>query len=138
MNGCSQFANALSTMMAAGLPAMRAIEITGRALSNAYLSSCVSETADDIRQGFRIGASLKNKECFPELLTEMTTVGEETGSIEETLNVVGEYYDNEVDVVTTRATKLIEPIIICVLAVFVVIILLAVYAPMFTMYDSVG
>lgn len=136
MNGCSQFANTLSTLMAAGLPAMRAIEITGRAMSNRYLGDNVEETADDVQQGFQIGNSIRSKEIFPDLLTEMTSVGENTGSMEETLGVVGEYYDNEVENVTTRATKLLEPIIICVLAVVVVAILLSVYMPMFSMYDA--
>ena len=137
MDGCSQFANTLSMLMASGLPAMRAIEITGRSMSNSYLGSKVKEAVYDVRDGYRIGDSIRNKDCFPSLLTEMTAIGEESGSLESTLEVVGEYYDNEVDVVTERATKLLEPTIICILAIFVVIVLLAVYAPMFGMYDAV-
>ncbi len=137
MNGCSQYANTLSTMIYAGLPAVRAMEITGKAMNNRNLGDAVSSAAEDVALGFAIGTSVKRKGVFPDLLTEMTTVGEETGSLENTMNIVGKYYDNEVEVVTTRATKLLEPTIICILAVFVVIILLAVYAPMFTMYDNV-
>ena len=137
MDACSQFANTLGMLMASGLPAMRAIEITGRSMSNSFLGSKVKQAAYDVRDGFRIGDSIRNKDCFPSLLTEMTAIGEESGSLESTLQVVGEYYDNEVDVATERATKLLEPTIICILAVFVVIVLLAVYAPMFGMYDAV-
>ena len=137
MNACSQFSHTLSTMLYAGLPVVRALEITGRSMSNRFMGNTVMQTVEDVKQGFRIGKSLKSKKAFPDLLTEMTTVGEETGSMEQTLDVIGEFYDNEVDVVTTRAMKILEPTIICILAVFVLLILLAVYAPMFSMYDNV-
>jgi len=136
MDCCSQFAATMSTMLSAGLPAIRAIEITGRAMPNRYIGSKIEEVAMDVEQGFTIGGSLRSKGIFPDLLNEMVTVGEETGSLEEVLHTIGDYYDNEVEVVTDRATKLLEPIIICVLAVFVVLIMLAVYAPLFSMYDS--
>ena len=71
------------------------------------------------------------------MLVEMTAMGEATGSIESTLNVLAQYYDNEVSVRTDRALGLLEPIIICVLAVFVVFILFAVYMPMFDIYGSI-
>lgn len=136
MNACSEFANTLSTMLSAGLPAIRAIEITAKAISNSYIGSKIAEVTSDLSTGMRIADSVRSKQVFPPLLTEMVAVGEETGEIEQTLRVVGDYYDNEVDIVTSRATKLLEPCIIAVLAVFVVLILLAVYAPMFSMYDS--
>jgi len=75
---------------------------------------------------------------MPELLVEMTAVGEDSGSMEHTLEVVGQYYDTEVEYVTSRAIKLIEPVIILVLAVFVVFILFSVYLPMFSMYGNIG
>lgn len=137
MNGAGQFANTLSTMLAAGLPAIKALNITGRTMSNRFLGGSVVNAVDSIESGFRIGESLKAQNALPELLVEMTAMGEETGSLEDTLKVVGDYYDNEVDVTATRAVSLLEPIIICVLAAFVVLVLLAVYLPMFSMYGSI-
>lgn len=138
MDACNQFANTLATMLAAGLPARRAIEITGRGMTNRFIGNQVEEVAYDLEQGFRIADSIRKRNIFPDLLTEMVGVGEETGELESTLEVVGDYYDNEVDVTTTRATKLLEPTIIIILAVIVLFILLAVYAPMFSMYDNVN
>ena len=138
MNACSQFANTLSTMLASGLPAMKALTITARTVSNAYLSRDVMNTAEGLESGFRMGECMKRTAAFPELLTAMTAVGEESGSLESTLAVIGEYYDNEVETAAARAISLLEPIIICVLAVFVVLILLAVYLPMFSLYGSIG
>jgi len=80
------------------------------------------------------------KECrhLPDLLIEMTAVGEETGSLEDTLQVIGDYYDNEAEVAVTRALNLLEPAIIVMLAIFVVLILFAVYIPIFSMYNGIA
>jgi type IV pilus assembly protein PilC len=71
------------------------------------------------------------------MLTKMTAVGEATGSMESVLEVVAEFYDNRVDNLTAKALSLLEPAIIVFLAGFVVIILLAIYLPMFSMYGSI-
>ena len=68
----------------------------------------------------------------------MTSVGEQTGSLEHTLDVLSDYYDNEVETSVARALALLEPAIIVVLAGFVVLVLLAVYLPMFGIYGSMG
>jgi len=138
MNSVSQFANTFSAMLATGLPVLRALTVTGRAMSNYRMSKATVDSVTGITSGHRIAECLRAAGCFPELLIEMTAVGEETGSLEETLAVVGEYYDNEVEMATSRALSLLEPTIICVLAVFVVFVLLAVYLPMFSLYGSIG
>lgn len=138
MNASSQFANTLATLLTAGLPAAHALGITGKTLSNKFLSLSVMESLEDVEAGYRIGTSLERRKAFPDLLVEMTGVGEESGSMETTLEVIGDYYDNEVEVTTNRAISLLEPIIICVLAIFVIIVLLSVYLPMFSLYDSIG
>lgn len=137
MNAASQFSNTFSTMLASGLPVMRALNVTGRGMSNYYLGQSVIEIIAGIEAGRRIGECMADAKRFPNLLVEMTKVGEESGSLEETLHVVGDYYDAEVEGASARAVSLLEPIIICVLAVFVVLVLLAVYLPMFGMYGSI-
>lgn len=138
MSGASQFANTLSTMLVSGLSIVRALEITGKSMTNKYLGSTVQNILEPVASGTRVGAALRKENVLPRLLIEMTAVGEESGSMEDTLTVIGNYYDNEVDVAAARAVSLLEPIIICVLAVFVVFVLLAVYMPMFSMYGSIG
>ena len=71
------------------------------------------------------------------MLVEMVAMGEATGTMETTLSAVGGFYDNEVEVSTARAISILEPAIICVLAVFVILILFSVYLPMFSMYGSI-
>jgi type IV pilus assembly protein PilC len=125
-------------MLAAGIPAVRALGITARSLPNAYMTDKILKTVGIVEQGQSIGNALRQVEEMPELLVEMTAVGEDSGSMEHTLEVVGHYYDTEVEYVTGRAVKMIEPVIISVLAVFVAFILLSVYLPMFSMYGSIG
>lgn len=71
------------------------------------------------------------------MLVQMIAVGENAGALESTLAVLADYYDNEVDVRTERALALLEPIIICVLALFVIFILFSVYLPLFNLYSSI-
>ena len=137
MNAASQFANTFSTMLAAGIPAIRALGITAKSLPNAYVADEILKSVGIVEQGYSIGNALRQVKEMPELLVEMTAVGEDSGSMEHTLEVIGHYYDTEVEYITSRAVKLIEPVIIIVLAVLVAFILLSVYLPMFSMYGSI-
>lgn len=137
MTAASQYASTMSVMMEAGLPVVRAVEVTSATLSNYYMSQALASCGPDLEAGRTLTASLAKSEAFPQLAVEMTGVGEETGSLEHTLQVIADYYDNEVDTATTNAVNMIEPVMIVFLAVLVMIILLAVYLPMFTMYDSI-
>ncbi|NLL91050.1 MAG: type II secretion system F family protein [Ruminococcaceae bacterium] len=137
MNAASQFANTFSTMLAAGIPAIRALGITARSLPNAYITDEILNMVGLVEQGQSIGNALRQVKELPELLVEMTAVGEDSGSMEHTLEVIGRYYDTEVEYVTGRAVKLIEPTLIVIIAAFVAFILLSVYLPMFSMYGSI-
>ena len=137
-NGAHQYASTMSMMMAAGLPVTNAIDVTARSMSNAYMASSLASTQVDVEAGKQLSSSLAKTEAFPELVVEMTGIGEQTGSLEHTLDVMADYYANEVETTSTRALSLLEPIIIVVLAVVVCVILLAVYLPMFTMYGGMG
>ena len=136
MSCASQFANTFVNMFSAGLTVVEAINVTGKVIGNYVVSRAVLEMNGGIEAGRRLGDCMRDIEYFPDLLKEMTAVGEETGSLETTLGITAEYYDNEVDLATTKATALIEPIMIVFLAVFVCFVLLSVYLPMFAMYDN--
>ena len=138
MNVASQFANTLSAMLSSGLPVMKALHITARTVNNYLVSSAIMNVVAGVESGGTIGEGLRATGLLPELLCEMTAMGEQSGSLEDTLLVIGAYYDNEVEQSTNRAVSLLEPIIICVLAVFVVFVLLAVYLPMFSLYNTIG
>jgi type IV pilus assembly protein PilC len=133
----AQFANTLSTLVAAGLPLVNAVGATGRTLDNHYIAVQIMNIVPKIEEGRSLGSALRTCQYIPGLLKEMTGVGEETGSLENTLDVIGAYYDNETEIKSAKALALMEPIIICILAVVVVFILLSVYLPIFSLYGGI-
>ena len=137
MSGASQFSHTMSTLLTAGMPILQAIEVSGRTMSNRFLAGEVLETLPGVEGGRPLGECMRYARELPAMLVQMTAVGEATGSMESTLKVLAEYYDNEVEVRTKQALALLEPAIIVVLALFVVFILMAVYLPMFSMYTSI-
>lgn len=137
MGGASQFAHTMSMLLAAGMPILQAIETSGRTMTNAWMSGEVLDTLPGVEGGRSLGECLSHAKELPQMLVQMAAVGETTGSLEATLQVLAEYYDNEVDLRVKRALALLEPAIIVVLAIFVVFILMAVYLPMFSMYAAI-
>lgn len=136
MNAASQFAATMATMLAAGLPMVQATEITSRVVDNYLIKQDVRHAAEGIVTGRRLFDGLKESPWLPKLLLEMTGVGEETGNLDDTLNVINDYYTDEVSVAVERALGIMEPCIVLVMAGLVVFILLSVYLPLFTMYGS--
>ena len=137
MSGASQFCHTMSSLLTAGMPILQSIEIAGRAISNQCISQEILDTLPGVEGGRSLGECMGYSQELPPMLVQMTAVGEATGSMEATLQVLAEYYDNEVDVRIKRALALLEPAIILVLAVFVVFILLAVYLPLFGMSAAI-
>lgn len=136
LNAAAQFAHSMATMLTAGLPVPKALDVTGNVISNYTFALAVQEVKQKVERGRTISESMGQIEYFPKMLTEMVGVGEQSGSLEETLDVIGEYFDNEVEVTTARLLSVLEPIITIALAVIVVVLLLAVYLPLFTLYGG--
>ena len=126
-----------STMLSSGLPLVQAANITANVASNLLISEDIRSATTVVIEGNRLGDGLKKSPWIPNLLKEMIAVGEETGKLEETLNVVNDYYTQEVNTAVQRALGILEPCIVLVLAGLVVFILLSVYLPLFSMYGSV-
>lgn len=136
MNGASQFANTMSTLLSAGISVSRAMDVTSRVLDNYYLGLCTNKMVGGIEMGKRLGACMTQEGCFPDLLSEMTSVGEETGALEETLTKTALYFDNEVETSTTRAIGLLEPTLLIATALIAGFIVISLYLPMFSMYSA--
>lgn len=136
LSGASQFAQTMSMMVIAGMPILRSIETAGRSVGNYVMRRDILESTKGVQAGKTIAASLAKSNYLPSMLIEMTAIGETTGTLESTLKSIGDYYDNEVQMATAKALSLLEPMIIGLLAVFVILILFSVYLPMFSMYGS--
>lgn len=138
MKAASQFANTMSTLLTAGLPITRALSITGRVMDNYAVGLTVGEATVGIEEGKRLGEVLGGNSYLPSLLTEMTGVGEESGALEDTLNTIGAYYDDEVEQAAAKALSLLEPFITVFIGLVIGFVVIALYLPMFTMYDFIG
>lgn len=137
LSAAAQFAHTMSMMLSAGMPILKCIDTAGKSVNNYVMRRDILGTTVSVEGGHSLGACLAKSAFLPPMLIEMTKMGEATGTLESTLESVGNFYDNEVEVSTAKALSILEPAIICVLAVFVVIILFSVYLPMFGMYGGV-
>ena len=135
LSGAGQFAHTMSMMIASGMPILNCIETAGRGVSNYVMRRDIVNASTEVEAGKSLGVCLGKSKYLPQMLVEMTAMGEETGTLETTLDAVGNFYDNEVDLATARAMSVLEPAIIGILAVVVVMILFSVYLPMFSMYS---
>lgn len=138
LSAASQFAHTMAMMIASGMPILSCLQTAGRGMSNYVMRRDILGAVEDVEEGSSLGNALGKSQYLPAMLVEMTAMGESTGTLETTLEAVGEFYDNEVDLATTRAMSVLEPAIICVLAVVVVMILFSVYLPMFSMYGGMS
>ena len=137
MRAASQYASTMTTLLSAGINIQQAVSVTARVLDNACVGRQLSGQLPNLEEGKPLSECLKSCPSIPPMLVDMTGVGEETGTMESTLEVIAEYYNSETELRSQKAVSLLEPIIICLLAVVVVLILLAVYLPMFTLYGGI-
>ena len=137
MNAAAQFSSTMATMVTAGLPIVKALEVTSNVVTNGMVSQAIRKARQEVEMGRGLSESMAKSPYFPKLLTEMTGVGEQSGNMEQTLTVVGDYFNNEVSLATERLLSVLEPCITIGLAVVTVLLLLGVYLPMFTMYGSI-
>ena len=137
MNAAAQFSSTMATMVTAGLPIVKALEVTSNVVTNGMVSQAIRKARQEVEMGKGLSESMDKSPYFSKLLTEMTGVGEQSGNMEQTLTVVGDYFNNEVSLATERLLSILEPCITIGLAVVTVLLLLGVYLPMFTMYGSI-
>lgn len=134
LSAASQFAHTMSMMLSSGMPILRCLETSGKGIGNYVMRRDILNAIEEVEEGKSLGVCLGKSEYLPSILVEMTAMGEQTGTLETTLDAVGSFYDNEVELATQRALSVLEPALIGVLAAIVVFILFAVYLPMFSMY----
>ncbi len=135
LNGASQFAGSMSTMLSAGLPLAKAVSITGRTMDNYYLSDETGKLVSKLEEGKALGTSMAEAAYLPDILVDMVNVGEETGEMEETMRTISGYYDSELEMATDAAMKKLEPALLVVMAVIAGFIVVAIYMAMFDMYS---
>ncbi len=133
----TRFARNLSTLLAAGVPILQALEITGDTVDNGVIRDAITDVQDSVRQGESIHGPLSQHEVFPPMVVQMIAVGEETGNIDGMLAKISDFYDTEVESLTESLTSLMEPLMIAVIGIIVGGMVIALYLPMFSIYDLI-
>ena len=132
------FSRTLSTLLTGGLPLVPSLETAARSISSRRVSKAVGSAIGTVREGKNLADSLSNTGVFPDLATEMISVGEQTGALPQMLNSVAEFFEEDVATALTAALSLIEPAILIVMGVVVVFILISLYLPIFSLGSAVG
>lgn len=139
LNLLARFARTLALLIASAVPILDAVNLTKKTLGNALYQRALDETGERLREGERIHAPLeRHRKLFPPMVTQMVAIGEESGSLDMMLDKLADFYERDVNEMTTRLQSLLEPMMILVLAVMVGGIIVSVYLPLFTMMEFVG
>lgn len=134
----SRFSRTLSTLLASGLPLLRALEITSKLLNNLVLQQVIDDASHKVREGSSLAAPLQKAKLFPVMLTQMIAVGEDSGELEEMLRRVANNSDQQVELSINRMLALLEPIMILLMGSAVGFIVLAILLPIFQASQSMG
>jgi type IV pilus assembly protein PilC len=127
------FARTLSTLLTGGLPLVPSLETAARSISSRRVSKAVVASITTVREGKSLAEALVSTNVFPDLAAEMITVGEQTGALPQMLNSVAEFFEEDVATALTAALALIEPAILIIMGVVVVVILISLYLPIFSL-----
>jgi type IV pilus assembly protein PilC len=134
----SQFARTLSTLLGGGLPLVNALEVAGAAMTNRFLAREVEELTRRVREGQSFAAAMLARGVFPDVAVKMVEVGESTGALQEMLNSLADFYDEEIETEVARFITLIEPVILVIMGVVIAAVVLALYMPLFELSSVVG
>ena len=129
----ARFARTLSTMFAAGVPLVEAMDSVAGATGNALYYEATMKMKDDVATGTQLQQSMKQTGIFPNMMVQMVAIGEESGSLDEMLGKVADFYEEEVDTLVDGLSSLLEPLIMAVLGVLVGGLVIAMYLPIFKM-----
>jgi type IV pilus assembly protein PilC len=134
----ARFARTYSALIAAGVPMLEAIEITGRTSGNVVVENAMNAVHESVRNGGTIAAPMRNEpDAFPGMVVQMVSVGEETGALDSMLAKIADFYEDEVDAAVKALTSILEPIMIIFVGGIVGFVVIAMYLPLFKVYDQI-
>jgi type IV pilus assembly protein PilC len=134
----ARFSRTFSGLIAAGVPMLEAIEITGRTSGNKVIEMAMDDVRDSVKRGGSLTAPMAAvPEAFPVMVTQMIGVGEETGALETMMSKVADFYEEQVETAVKALTSILEPVMIVIVGSIVGFIVIAMYLPMFKVYDSI-
>lgn len=136
MTAAASTARTLSTLMASGIALVDAVESVANMMGNILFKEALLNAKDQIMKGVPLSKPIRDCGVFPSMLPQMIKIGEETGNIEDMMDKVADYYEEQVDVTTEQVTTAMEPLTMVVMAGIVGIIVAGVYGPILSMYNG--
>jgi type IV pilus assembly protein PilC len=133
----TRFTRTFGTLTQSGVPILEALEVSQNTASNDVIKRAVNYTRERIREGETIHGPMKRTKVFPPIVTNLISVGEEAGNLEEILFKLSDYYDNEIDATIRALASLIEPLMIVIIGVMVGVIVVALYLPIFNLVNVI-
>ena len=133
----AQFCRTFSSLTRAGVPILMALEIVRGITGNSIISDAINASRDDITQGIPLSIALASKNVFPDMAIGMLAIGEETGELDSMLSKVADFYEDEVSATVKAITSMLEPAMIVLVGGIVGSILLAMYLPMFGIFEQI-
>jgi type IV pilus assembly protein PilC len=133
----SRFSRNLGTMLKSGVPILQSLDIVASTTANVVLERAVRDVQDSVRRGESLAGPLAEHAVFPPMVVQMLAVGEDTGAMDTMLEKIAEFYDQEVEATTEALTSLIEPLMIAVLGGIIGSMIIALYMPIFKVFDLI-
>jgi type IV pilus assembly protein PilC len=133
----SRFSRNLGLLLNVGVPVMQALSVVGETTGNEVINAAMKDVQSAVRDGQPMSSALRHHKIFPEMVTQMIEVGEESGQISQMLDKVADFYDREVDSAAESLTASIEPIMVLVMGAVVGGMVICLYLPMFTIYQNI-
>ena len=134
----SQGARTLATLLGGGIPLVNALEVTSRSLSNQYMAAQLTSAAQQVREGRSLAATLQDSGSFPDVAIKMVEVGESTGALQEMLNSLADFYDEEIETNLGRFVTIIEPALLVIMGIVIAGLLLSLYLPLFQLSSALS
>ncbi|MBV2352211.1 type II secretion system F family protein [Synechococcus sp. HK05] len=133
----AKFCRTFSSLTRAGVPILLSLEIVQETAGNAVIADAIVASRQDVQEGIPLSVALGRKQVFPELALSMLAIGEETGQMDTMLSKVADFYEDEVEAAVKALTSMLEPAMIVIVGGIVGSILLAMYLPMFSIFDQI-
>jgi type IV pilus assembly protein PilC len=134
----SQGARTLATLLGGGIPLVNALEVTSRSMGNLHMAAELTTAAQQVREGRSLAATLQDSGAFPDVAIKMVEVGESTGALQEMLNSLADFYDEEIDTNLGRFVTIIEPALLVIMGIVIAGLLLSLYLPLFNLSSALS
>jgi type IV pilus assembly protein PilC len=134
----AQMARTLATLLGGGIPLVNSLEVTARSITNRYMADELDAVTQKVREGQGLAASLTARAVVPDVALKMIEVGESTGSLQDMLGSLADFYDEEVETSVGRFVTLIEPTLLVIMGLVIAVLVLALYMPLFELTNVVN